>query len=829
MSLALKSFCFPSLLYTYLSIQFCRTPKRDEPIAASESILTATGDPLENIADKAKVNGVNLDANANAISSNQTIESQINTSAPNSSELADTNTTISKIALATSPDQVTSTDTIGLSASESAIEQAIEDSSAASAVPTIVDAPESDLRDTISSFAQVEPTPPISQEQSEVMSGTPSIFGAPDAPDAPVQDSVTEQPDLKIEAGSPAATPDQHDAFENLNIDNSTSNPTPTDSTAADLPLAQEETKPPLKDLDQGAMQIDREPSQPKEELKEEPASGMEDTNMADAPAVKVGREREDDDMEEPSAKRAKTDESFSNNHLDGSSASYANGNDAPPQQQPQQQVQQQETTITEHQKQEILKNLKNLGSRGGGKSFKAPVAELWPALAVQYSTLVTNPIDLRTMQEKLIDGVYHTLEDVKADARLLHDNAIAFNGPIHAVTKFAEETRKSIESKVNHLAAPPSGVKKDKKKRPANNASAAARAPANSSRAQSHNSPSNSVYNHTEDASTSYAVAPGGVPQARRGSVMNRPKREIVPPKNKDLPYSVRPKNKKVATELRFCEEILAEVNKPKYQSFVSAFTKPVDPVALGIPSYFQIIKRPMDLSTIARKLKEGSYASAGDFDKDMRLMLANCFKFNPSVNIVHQWGRELETLYDEEWAKKDRYMAQHAPTAASPPSAHDSDDEDEDEGEEAVDSAEGDMIEATRARLVEEQAKLITMMGNKSNAGMIAMQQSMVEIVQNSLVDAEANAKKKQQQSKKSKASRPVKKAAPIKKHSGPVKKEKKGSRYMGTLEKETISNGLGALPDNLTSQVLEWIQNDQGSLAVSCLYLVLITFAD
>lgn len=809
------------------------------------------------------MNGVNLNANANAFSSNQTVESQIPPS--DSPQLFDTINKPSEPALATSPDQIQPTDTLGVSASKSAVEQAIEDPSVTSAVPTAIEAPESDLRDATPPLAQVEPTPPVSQEQpkgpeqdtrdatspsAQIESASlPSqdqiepasfplqekpeamdpIFGAPDeavqdpvseqpeavdsifgAPDKAIEDPVSEQPDLKIEANSPpAATPDQHDAFENLNIDNSTSNPTPTDPIPADLPLPQEDTKPSADDLDQDVMQIDQEP-----ELKLESGSGMEDTNMADAPAIKVARERdEDDDMEEPSAKRAKTDDSFPNNQLDGSSASFANGDDAPP-------PQAQATTITERQAQELVKTLRNMASRGGGKNFRAPVEELWPGLA-GYSSVVSNPIDLRTMQEKLTRGDYHTMEDVKADARLLHDNAVAFNGPVHVVTKAAEELRKSIESKVNNLSAPPSGAKKDKKKRPSQNASGAARAPASSSRGNSHRPPPNNSYDESadiDDAPTSYAIAAGGVPQARRGSVMDRPKREIVPPKNKDMPYSVRPKNKKFAAELRFCEEILAELNKQKHSSYVSPFMKPVDPVALGIPSYFSIIKRPMDISTITRKLKEGSYSNAADFDKDMRLMLANCFKFNPAGNIVNAWGREVESIYDEEWSRKDQYMARHAPAAASPPSAQDSEEEDEDEGEgeEVTDHAGAAVIEATRTRLVEEQSKLIKMMSEKVGAHLIEMQQSMVEIVQKSLSEAEASAKKKT--TKKPKTSKPIKKAVPIKRQGGPVKKAAKISRYMGTLEKETISNGLGALPDNLTTQVLEWIQNDQEGLAVS-----------
>jgi len=38
--------------------------------------------------------------------------------------------------------------------------------------------------------------------------------------------------------------------------------------------------------------------------------------------------------------------------------------------------------------------------------------------------------------------------------------------------------------------------------------------------------------------------------------------------------------------------------------------FMQPVDPIALGIPDYFQVIKNPMDISTLAKNLEAGKYS---------------------------------------------------------------------------------------------------------------------------------------------------------------------------------------------------------------------------
>jgi hypothetical protein len=41
-------------------------------------------------------------------------------------------------------------------------------------------------------------------------------------------------------------------------------------------------------------------------------------------------------------------------------------------------------------------------------------------------------------------------------------------------------------------------------------------------------------------------------------------------------------------------------------------AHSEPVDPVALGIPTYFDVIKTPMDLGTVSARLARGGYGSA-------------------------------------------------------------------------------------------------------------------------------------------------------------------------------------------------------------------------
>jgi hypothetical protein len=53
------------------------------------------------------------------------------------------------------------------------------------------------------------------------------------------------------------------------------------------------------------------------------------------------------------------------------------------------------------------------------------------------------------------------------------------------------------------------------------------------------------------------------------------------------------------------------------------------VDPVYLGIPDYFDIIKKPMDLLTIQKKLNSGEYRDPHEICDDIRLMWDNAWLY--------------------------------------------------------------------------------------------------------------------------------------------------------------------------------------------------------
>ncbi|KAF1780914.1 Bromodomain [Phytophthora cactorum] len=65
-------------------------------------------------------------------------------------------------------------------------------------------------------------------------------------------------------------------------------------------------------------------------------------------------------------------------------------------------------------------------------------------------------------------------------------------------------------------------------------------------------------------------------------------------------------------------------------------------EPVPDDVPKYREIIKDPMDLSTM-RKVKRGKYKILDAFVADFNLMIRNCMTFNPDTTIFYKEGKRI------------------------------------------------------------------------------------------------------------------------------------------------------------------------------------------
>ncbi|XP_034739967.1 bromodomain-containing protein 4-like isoform X3 [Etheostoma cragini] len=95
---------------------------------------------------------------------------------------------------------------------------------------------------------------------------------------------------------------------------------------------------------------------------------------------------------------------------------------------------------------------------------------------------------------------------------------------------------------------------------------------------------------------------------------------------------------------QLRFCSRLVREMLSKKHVAYAWPFYKPVDAKALGLHDYHDIIKHPMDLSNIKKKLDNRQYRDAQEFAADVRLMFSNCYKYNPPDHDVVGMARNLQ-----------------------------------------------------------------------------------------------------------------------------------------------------------------------------------------
>ena len=75
--------------------------------------------------------------------------------------------------------------------------------------------------------------------------------------------------------------------------------------------------------------------------------------------------------------------------------------------------------------------------------------------------------------------------------------------------------------------------------------------------------------------------------------------------------------------------------------------FNNPVDPVELGLPDYFEVIKRPMDLGTIKKKPENGCYHSLEEFESHVHLTFDNAMLYNPEGSVVYNMAKEMKDKF--------------------------------------------------------------------------------------------------------------------------------------------------------------------------------------
>ncbi|XP_076178592.1 uncharacterized protein LOC143152402 isoform X4 [Ptiloglossa arizonensis] len=148
---------------------------------------------------------------------------------------------------------------------------------------------------------------------------------------------------------------------------------------------------------------------------------------------------------------------------------------------------------------------------------------------------------------------------------------------------------------------------------------------------------PSTASNTHVEDVSSSEPATPTASPR-KEGN-------------NRTL-------TKKQQRELAPCKMLLEQLEQ---QDEAWPFLLPVN--TKQFPTYKKIIKTPMDLSTIKKKLQDSVYKSRDEFCADVRQMFINCEVFNEDDSPVGKAGHGMRSFFEMRWTEI---------TGAPPPHQH-------------------------------------------------------------------------------------------------------------------------------------------------------------
>ncbi|RXN07864.1 bromodomain testis-specific -like isoform X2 [Labeo rohita] len=105
-----------------------------------------------------------------------------------------------------------------------------------------------------------------------------------------------------------------------------------------------------------------------------------------------------------------------------------------------------------------------------------------------------------------------------------------------------------------------------------------------------------------------------------------------------------------RLTNQLQYLEKVV--IKSLWRHQFSWPFRQPVDAVRLNLPDYYSIIKNPMDLSTIKKRLDNNYYWKAMECVEDFNTMFTNCYVYNRPGDDIVLMAQALEKLFLEKVA---------------------------------------------------------------------------------------------------------------------------------------------------------------------------------
>ncbi|XP_061682195.1 bromodomain testis-specific protein isoform X2 [Syngnathoides biaculeatus] len=324
---------------------------------------------------------------------------------------------------------------------------------------------------------------------------------------------------------------------------------------------------------------------------------------------------------------------------------------------------------------------------------FSWPFRQPVDAVALRlpdYYTIIKNPMDMGTIKRRLENKYYWKAMECVQDFHTMFTNCYVYNKPGDDIVFMAQTLEKLFLLEVSKMPKDECEVLQSAAKEAAKGKKSSAGStnsrpevvlqqtvtiiPSDAPRpvlpvhmsAQLDGSGSlKNIKRKLEVVPSAVTSGAGEMAASCGSSVRTGSGRPIKAPK-KDL-SDLEDKRPKLSEPLRHCNGILKEMLSKRHYAYAWPFYTPVDTVALALHDYHDIIKQPMDLSTIKKKMEQREYKAAREFAADVRLMFSNCYKYNAPAHEVVYMGRKLQEVFEARYAKVPQEPTQGC--AAAPP----------------------------------------------------------------------------------------------------------------------------------------------------------------
>ncbi|XP_078145529.1 bromodomain-containing protein 3-like [Centroberyx gerrardi] len=298
------------------------------------------------------------------------------------------------------------------------------------------------------------------------------------------------------------------------------------------------------------------------------------------------------------------------------------------------------------------------------------------------YHKIITTPMDLGTIKKRLENNYYWSATECMQDFNTMFTNCYIYNKPTDDIVLMALALEKIFLQKVAQmprgeveLLPPAPKVKAKKTIVPGGqDGTVTSCSPAtpplyqtslNSSTSNSPSTPNQSFQTairkglkrkaDTTTLMTSAIITSlSDLPESKRrresaGRAIKPPRKDF---EERELPQHAT-KPGRLSEQLRYCDGILKDMLSKKHAAYAWPFYKPVDAEALELHDYHDIIKYPMDLGTVKKKMDGREYQDAQGFAADVRLIFSNCYKYNPPDHDVVARARKLQGVFEKRFAK--------------------------------------------------------------------------------------------------------------------------------------------------------------------------------